>query len=119
MRSSSAKLAGSSGLVTKALWPPLNRKMSPSKGRFSIAARSSRIWAGVGTSQPYSMSFLPGEAGDAAPTNIGMAHTADKTNTGIQGRRCASRGMTVGRCLRSDVTSGKSKMSEIKCMSDH
>jgi hypothetical protein len=36
--------------------------MSPSKGRFSMAASSSRIWVGVGTSQPYSMSFLPGAA---------------------------------------------------------
>jgi len=66
MRSSSANLAASSGCVTNALCPPPKRKITPSNGRFSIAVSSSRICCGVGTSQPYSMSFLSGAGWSAA-----------------------------------------------------
>ena len=119
MRSSSAKLAGSSGFVTNALWPPLRRKMSPSKGRFSMDASSSRIWVGVGTSQPYSMSFLPGGVVGAAPANSDTAKTAHKIRAVTQGRRCSSGCPTAGRHLALDAAPGRRNGREIGFMLDH
>src|SRR5450759_228082 len=58
--------------------------MTPSKGRFSMDASSSRIWAGVGTSQPYSMSFLPRGAGGAAPANSETGMGAHKNRAMIK-----------------------------------